>query len=197
LNGIHSGFDKHVDRIWNQIEKIVLPLKNQSPDILITGHSLGGAAAVIVAHRLEQNSFCDDEMNHSGPKLQTVTFGAPRVGTKKFSINTRLFRYRLAGDFVPYLPPEFINDYFHIGYEFLIESDSHIIYKSDESMLYKIMRLNEWIKVLREQDVASFINEHMAERYIHASISKTIRLDWESFKAGMLKEYERYKERHG
>jgi hypothetical protein len=46
-----------------------------SPDIVLTGHSLGGALALVVAALMT--------MDHNPPR-RVVTFGAPRVGMARF-----------------------------------------------------------------------------------------------------------------
>ena len=61
-------------------EEMVAPYLKQHPDrrLYLTGHSLGGAVASLVAERLVEKGV---------PKAQVpvITFGAPAVGNKAFA----------------------------------------------------------------------------------------------------------------
>lgn len=141
--GIHSGFDTFVERFWEQLQEFILREYNSRKDIFITGHSLGGAAATLITKRLQK----------SGLKLidpyvlETYTFGAPPVSTEEFILDTPLYRFRNAGDFIPHLPEiiavaikripglrgaianwkpgllETLSNYSHLEAEYLIEND--------------------------------------------------------------------------
>jgi pimeloyl-ACP methyl ester carboxylesterase len=65
--------------------------------IVLTGHSLGGAVAVLISTRLEQIRVL------IGPDLEveTYTFGCPRVGSADFVLPRRLFAFGNLGDQVP------------------------------------------------------------------------------------------------
>jgi hypothetical protein len=69
----HGGIVEALERIWNNL-KLWLA-KDSGLPLAITGHSLGGALAVIAATRV----------HHLHPAV--YTFGQPRVGNKAFSIN--------------------------------------------------------------------------------------------------------------
>jgi hypothetical protein len=77
--------------------------------IIITGHSLGGALAVSLAHKILVT-----KINQTA-KVHLVTFGAPRVGNKVFAEyinnNERIFgnlRFVYGYDLVTHLPPQSI-----------------------------------------------------------------------------------------
>lgn len=69
------------------------PMLN-SPDIyplIITGHSLGGAVAILLGEIL---------LSQSLPIQKVVTFGAPKVGKTFYLDYKRLFQYKYRGDAV-------------------------------------------------------------------------------------------------
>lgn len=65
---LHQGFALAANRIY----KMVNPMLTKSRPLLITGHSLGGAIAVIVQMHLVSNGFEPDHMT-------VITFGQPKV----------------------------------------------------------------------------------------------------------------------
>ena len=94
----HSGFGAGGTAV---AARALAALKGETRLITVTGHSLGGALAVIVAAWLIK----------AGYRARVVTFGAPRAA---FCLNRALGRivheagelieYRRAGDPVPHLP---------------------------------------------------------------------------------------------
>jgi hypothetical protein len=92
----------------------------------ITGHSLGGAMAVIMARMLLMSS--NKAYQDIARKLRAVyTFGQPMVATPKSAAdsellftekNVPLLRYVYKKDPVPALPPHDAGDYEHFGEEF-------------------------------------------------------------------------------
>ncbi|MCP4050360.1 MAG: lipase family protein [bacterium] len=98
------GFYKCLKSVWKELYEELLNLRNKNQNIWITGHSLGGAVAVLcVANLLKQDRIsCDD--------VGLYTYGQPLVGDKKFSdylkdsFPTKYFRFINAGDVVPTIP---------------------------------------------------------------------------------------------
>ena len=68
----------------------------EKEDIVLTGHSLGGAVALIVGALMVR-----DEVNIQ----EIVTFGAPRCGRLKILDNTPVTMYRHGKAIVPMVPP--------------------------------------------------------------------------------------------
>ena len=94
---IHSGFDEAYKEVAQEIEeKLNEETLNKKP-LFITGHSLGGALAVIATKKL----------SHNGGIAACYTFGSPRVGDEKWIANIKTPIYRLvnAADCVTMLPP--------------------------------------------------------------------------------------------
>lgn len=90
--------------------------------LYITGHSLGGALAVIAAALLHVTP----ELEGLRQRLRGVyTYGQPRVGHTDFAeqmereFGDRLFRHVYGNDVVPRLPPRTMGPFAHFGTEYI------------------------------------------------------------------------------
>ena len=104
----------------------------QSPlqSLYVTGHSLGGAMAVLFATMLVMSD--DPERQAIAEKLRGVyTFGQPMVASKAFAeyatsrlaeADVPLLRYVYKRDPVPRLPPGSVGDFAHFGDEYRLRS---------------------------------------------------------------------------
>lgn len=116
---LHQGFDSAAKAVYDNIKPYLV--KNQP--IHITGHSLGGAIAVVLAMYLEKGHY---------PIGQIITFGQPKVtnvvGTTKFS-DLPLIRVVTFDDIVPLVPPispmqiKDLDIYWHMGKEIILEGN--------------------------------------------------------------------------
>ncbi len=87
---VHSGFYVFLKRVWPLIERELIHLPRPW---IVTGHSLGGALAMLVGPIIHPDLIC--------------TFGAPKVGNETFyQIKTGHALWRLVNhtDLVPHLP---------------------------------------------------------------------------------------------
>jgi triacylglycerol lipase len=110
---VHQGFQRALDLVWAELREELI--KADRP-IWFTGHSLGGALAVLAAYRL---------VHCEGDKIPTIggvyTFGQPRVGNAALAsscslqLSQRIFRYVNSSDIVPLVPPSKPIDYDHFG----------------------------------------------------------------------------------
>jgi len=103
---VHSGFQEEINEVYPAICK---ELKNNSSlkkpkTIYITGHSLGGAMATILATRIDAKCL--------------YTFGSPRVGGKQFvkELNCKHHRFVNNNDIVTKVPLK-IMGFVHCGEE--------------------------------------------------------------------------------
>jgi hypothetical protein len=92
---VHQGFSSALRRTWGKVEKILDEV--QDKPLFLTGHSMGGALAVLTACRLAKMG---------RPPVATYTFGAPRVGDRSFCTGYALPTYRIVNrlDLVPEMP---------------------------------------------------------------------------------------------
>ncbi len=115
---VHTGFDRSLQEClpW------VMPRLDPDRPVWVTGHSLGGAVAVLLMATLEHRGFKD---------VSGVTFGQPKVtdarGVERLA-HLKLLRVVHEDDLVPMLPPVFVSVgeigiYHHSGPELLIRPD--------------------------------------------------------------------------
>ncbi len=112
-DGVHSGFEQTVETVWSTIQTAIASRAAPEQPLFFTGHSLGGALAIIAAKRAAELK----------PKIKTVvyTFGSPRTGGAAFFEEyTRLlgdatFRLIDGTDIVPTVPPTLLGTYRHVG----------------------------------------------------------------------------------
>lgn len=142
LCAIHRGFYKAYASVRDQLVEDVLSLHAQYPtySLFITGHSLGGAIAVLCAiefttWNLPRNTTGEAMAHHEPTHLMPVelyTFGEPRVGNVYFTnwsttvlSEERQFRVTHARDPVPHLPPRSWG-YVHVPQEHWYPADDDI-----------------------------------------------------------------------
>ena len=167
---VHAGFNRALDSVWDQIIQILVAIQTTGQSIWITGHSLGGALAVLTAERL---TYFVDPIRQW--KLNGLyTFGQPRVGDIDFvtalelKIKDRYFRLVNDNDIVTRIPDRF-NKYQQSG--ILKFFDSRGVLHDDMSYWSEFL---ERIKGDLDQKIAllpSCIEHHLIDHYI-ANINK-------------------------
>jgi len=120
---VHRGFEAALNSVLIAICDALGGCSNaiHAKPIFVTGHSLGGALAVLAAMELHRNGFTI---------AQVYTFGQPRVGNKAFAdwydsaLKDRTWRMVFEEDIVPRFPhlPSFRDPYWHGGNEVFISS---------------------------------------------------------------------------
>jgi len=98
---VHRGFQRALGRVWTQVYSLLANYRTNFPDaeILITGHSLGGALALLTYSRFRD------------PHVSACTIGCPRVGDIAFvrrvlAKGAGHFRCVNFNDLVAHVPPE-------------------------------------------------------------------------------------------
>lgn len=121
----HSGFMESLEEIWAPLfQAVEAAVTKKDRPFFVTGHSLGGALALLAAWRLQRQMI---------PVHAVYTFGAPMVGNdiaaKAFEkeFPNRIFRYVDSGDMVPALPTisMFSNEYWHCLTEVIVGGTTH------------------------------------------------------------------------
>jgi len=108
-NGFYTGWNTVKAAAISQIQ--ALQALHRTAKIYITGHSLGGALAVVSS---------SDIKDTFGVVTEVLTFGQPRVGNSEFAswfggsfTHVRVVHY---GDLVPHVPPQ-ASSFLHSGTE--------------------------------------------------------------------------------
>ena len=96
---VHGGFQAAFDAVEPAIREKLDPLIDAGRTLYLTGHSLGGALALIATREIGPDS-------HGA----CYTFGSPRVGRFGFAryIKTPMYRVVNANDLVPRVPPAYV-----------------------------------------------------------------------------------------
>jgi len=120
---LHSGFAKAVETVWPAIRTALANRTAPKQPVFFTGHSLGGALAILAASRapLERNV----------EQVVVYTFGSPRNGGETFfsDYTPRLgdvtFRFIHGTDIVPTVPFTLLHVYRHVGQAVQCGSGEH------------------------------------------------------------------------
>lgn len=159
---LHRGFKEAVDDLYSMVRNRLYSVGHRKP-LYITGHSLGGAMAVICAMR-----FSEPCIKFAG----LYTFGQPRVfkngSAQKFGrvVKGKYFRYENNNDAVPHLPPWFLN-YKHTGNLRYIDVSGRV--HNRYSLFRSIFDHSAGIiRGLFERGV-DFSQDHAIEKYVEAA----------------------------
>jgi hypothetical protein len=108
---LHTGFQKAVETVWPVIQAAIANRATPAEPLFFTGHSLGGALAILSAARAAQQP--------NVQKTVVYTFGSPRTGGQAFfdsyALGDSTFRLVDGTDIVPTVPPPQLGDYHHVG----------------------------------------------------------------------------------
>jgi triacylglycerol lipase len=131
---VHKGFNNALQSVWPQLIKII----NKNTPLFITGHSLGGALAILTAHRLAVENYS---------VAGVYTFGAPRVGNWAFKnaydnlLKAKTFLHINHTDIVPTVAPEILG-FAHPGNIRTFNKD-HVITTSSTTQEVEEKNFNE------------------------------------------------------
>lgn len=157
----HDGFMLLASVIVKKVKPILSKIDpNQNRKIVLTGHSLGGAAAKCAAWLLKHekpNAFAENS------KFELFTFGAPDVFTQ-IDIHNYLmheideYSFGTVGDMVASYP----SDVYRTKY---LLSGDYSLYKLDGSSTAHLLRVYEYVKLI-------FAKENVDERVIRFVMAK-------------------------
>jgi triacylglycerol lipase len=151
---VHRGFKQEVDDLWPALEELIA---NDSRTLWFTGHSLGGAMATISAGRCF--------LAHIPAVPHAIyTFGAPRVGTKRYinNVDVDLTRWVNNNDIVPRVPPTWMG-YRHTGQRMYINTYGNVRRMTKRQRVKD--RWRGFFHGLKEGKVDHF-SDHAIARYI-------------------------------
>lgn len=169
---IHRGFRSALDAVWPEL---LDELREVQCPIWFTGHSLGGALAVLAGYRLH-----DCEPN--GHTVAGVyTFGQPRVANTIWAngcsreLSQRIFRYVNSSDIVPLVPPSKVHEYQHVGHVRYFDASGRLHHERTlweriaEQMIPVLGRVaagdGDWV-ALAKKHTAQRIADHGMARYL-------------------------------
>ena len=114
---VHLGFAHAAEAVYPTVHALLTALGRRLP-IWVTGHSLGGAMATLVAQRLAIEGFA---------VRAVYTYGSPRPGDRNFRDAYRVPNYRFVNDndLVPHLPLRWC--YRHVGHLKLLTRDERLL----------------------------------------------------------------------
>jgi len=116
---VHTGFYSAFDSIGTVLREKVGEYAGSGVGIWITGHSLGGGLATLMAADILRRRKIGEDLDLRG----VYTFGSPRVGNNAFfdqftaaakDANTRVVRFRNGDDLVTAIPGLML-EYKHVG----------------------------------------------------------------------------------
>ncbi len=96
---VHSGYLSAVDLLWPRLTASLERMRNNQQTLLLTGHSMGGALAVVAAAKFSADGAI--------PVAGLYTFGQPSVAEASFErelgtrVGGRYFRFVNSSDMVP------------------------------------------------------------------------------------------------
>ncbi|MDJ0899819.1 MAG: lipase family protein [Xenococcus sp. MO_188.B8] len=154
--GFHRGFNFYADKVLEQIRGCgVLEQagRNGNDDgkrIIVSGHSLGAAAAALMTYKLNKAGF---------KNIETYTFGTPAFHTRPLEYDTPIFNLRDSIDPVPFLlqgiVPTFIH-HFLVGIDNVKRRVPIPIPNVIVSTLRKLHDDFRQYKTLKQEDIPTF-----------------------------------------
>ncbi|MDR7303600.1 lipase family protein [Haloactinomyces albus] len=120
---IHVGFDHALTSVYPEVRDCIKEFRTNEQSLWFTGHSLGGALAMLAAARLY---FEDASLLSNG----VYTFGQPRTCDRTMAdaydeaFKSRHFRFVNNNDIVPQVPPEPV--FQHVETERYLDSDGNL-----------------------------------------------------------------------
>jgi len=133
--GVHGGFWSAWRRLETQVRAWLASLPQKSGKLTVTGHSLGGAIAILAAFGLHEEYEIE----------RVVTFGSPRLAKPRFAdmyaqagLSGVTRRYIHATDLVSSIVPEKL--YMHVGDGFFITVGGAIAENAPEPTFNRLHR---------------------------------------------------------
>ena len=152
----HNGFHRHYRKFDPKMTKLMKFFTDQygSKPVCFTGHSLGGAVAVLAAL----------DFMPVGYSITAYTFGAPRVlslkGAMGYPKDVDVVRFRNNNDHVPRLPKAWMG-FKHTGKEFYIDSNGRV--HEDASFCQRFI---DRLRGYRKDGLSEPVDDHDMQWYL-------------------------------
>jgi hypothetical protein len=155
---VHIGFkycwESVVGDTYDAIDTALENLQGETTDIVVSGHSLGGAVATLYAHSIKKH--------YPHYNVKATTIGSPRVGNKVFKENydnSNIDTLRIVhnNDLVTHTP--YIR-FYHVNYQVRLDTNGNRL-KNDGSLK------SLWL-YLKSLFSGKNIKDHMGDGYISA-----------------------------
>jgi hypothetical protein len=152
--GFKSCWESVVGDTYDAIDTALENLQGETTDIVVCGHSLGGAVATLYAHSIKKH--------YPHYNVKCVTIGSPRVGNKTFKDNYDSYeidtlRIVHNNDLVTHTP--YIG-FQHVNYQLRLDNNGNVL-KRDKSL----DALWLYLKALFS---GKNIKDHMCDGYMEA-----------------------------
>lgn len=162
INGIgrvHYGFYNYTNNTLSRLEQLLSSIEN----IHVTGHSLGGAMAVL---------FCCLCSEITQAKIRSLTtFGQPRTlnSVEKFR-DFYLARFPYVriindSDIIPHLPGRWWSSYNHTGGTIVIDEYNNVRTPINAVKTSRLL-WTSWIRAILRMDVFDAIGDHSCSKYV-------------------------------
>ncbi|MGR5064716.1 lipase family protein [Photobacterium sp. DNB22_13_2] len=138
MQASERNFKQTALTLYQQVESVLVPLIKQGKRVSFTGHSSGGAMAILVAHRLYQH--------HPAAIKRIVTFGQPATGfwnfKQRYPLAKRTYRICCDLDIVTFLPPiPFM--FWHVGKALWLHNGK--IYEDTPTLVRLYRSIISWV----------------------------------------------------
>jgi hypothetical protein len=156
---VHVGFRQALDEVWDDVTN---KLQNVRGPLFLTGHSLGGALAILAGARLGRD----------GVKRAVYAYGTPRVGNSDFvnqyPSSVTVHRVINDDDAVATVPPALLG-YRHVGEARVITEDGKLIVGQPMKVPALFRSLDKAVqRVLAGKGVAlpDYLSDHAPVNYV-------------------------------
>lgn len=155
--GVHTGFYKQFEYIYQEIIDIIIEYINKDYYIYITGHSLAHSLSVLLSYFIA---------DFTTKNIKIITFGGPMIGNyewkQSYELKTNLLLYRIinCGDIVTIIPN--IN-YYHVGIP---------IYISKENI---VLNSNYYYYNINDHSIINYYNNFYGKEEIYNNLINNIK----------------------